>query len=330
MPFQTPEEIIVRGRKPQQSRGGLPGPVGPSPGRKGPGGVSPLLGFVAPAVAPAIEEIIVTAPRPTAPPPASAVPAYLRGLSGAALIGGVLGLTARAILDELGQQLLDKEFAELMAERQKAIDTPVIVTQPAPIPEIVVTAKRPFPQVAPQPIFFPDRFDSPDPFIMQPIIPREMPARPDVEVAPGIATPTAPEIAPTLPAVAPAVAPAVVPRPAVSPATRVAPLTIPLPFAQPAIRTSPKTTPRTLTSSQPRVATSNRLRSQTRSLARAQAFAQAQEGQKAGRCPPCKKDEKRDEPRTECFKKLVKEALLPEFDESYNWVEIDCLTGREL
>lgn len=47
------------------------------------------------------------------------------------------------------------------------------------------------------------------------------------------------------------------------------------------------------------------------------------------RCPPCDKEDL-DEPRTECFKKLVKEGLFPSQDEVFNWIEIDCLTGSEL
>lgn len=47
-------------------------------------------------------------------------------------------------------------------------------------------------------------------------------------------------------------------------------------------------------------------------------------------CPPCKKDKKRKERRRECWKKLVKESWDPEQDESFNWVRINCFTGREL
>jgi hypothetical protein len=48
----------------------------------------------------------------------------------------------------------------------------------------------------------------------------------------------------------------------------------------------------------------------------------------ADRCPPCQ--EELPEPRDACFKKLVKEGITPDLDESFNWVEIDCFTGREL
>jgi len=50
---------------------------------------------------------------------------------------------------------------------------------------------------------------------------------------------------------------------------------------------------------------------------------------KTKRCKPCKKcREEEDTPRDECFKGLYREnALETEFTQ---WVEIDCLTGREL
>ncbi|MCP5092857.1 MAG: hypothetical protein GY949_18240 [Gammaproteobacteria bacterium] len=46
------------------------------------------------------------------------------------------------------------------------------------------------------------------------------------------------------------------------------------------------------------------------------------------RCPPCEEEEL--EPRTECFKKLVIEKTLPDQDETFNWIEVDCFTGKEI
>lgn len=59
----------------------------------------------------------------------------------------------------------------------------------------------------------------------------------------------------------------------------------------------------------------------------AQPMAQAAP-QSQRRCKPC--PEERDDPRTQCFKKLVFESELPSQDESFDWAEIDCFTGREL
>lgn len=54
----------------------------------------------------------------------------------------------------------------------------------------------------------------------------------------------------------------------------------------------------------------------------------SQVGRPTRQCQPC--PEQQDEPRLQCFRKMVKEKLLPSEDETFNWTEIDCITGREL
>lgn len=297
----------------------------------GPGQVAPVAGFVAPALAPAIEEIIVTAPRPTAPPVAT--PNWAAGLSrsGFALaIAGVIGYTAKEILDDLGEQQLERAYRELIATpATPKPDTPVIVEQPKPIPEVTVTAKRPFPQVAPAPIFFPGRYDDVDPWTMQPVVPRVSPQiRPDVKIDTEITTPTAPQVAPAPPAVLPAPSPFVAPTTA--PQTQVRPSLRPeiqtQPWVDPLTQVNPTVQPSVSPSVRP--STSTRTRTRTRSAVDPWAMPQTQPATRTTQCPPCVKTKKRDKARDRCYKKLVKEGLYESWDESYNWVEIDCLTGR--
>ena len=292
-----------------------------------------ILAFLAPAIPEVIEEIIVTAPRPGAAP--ATTPGFgglLSRMGLAGVVGGVLGLTAREIIDELGEQLLEREFAELMAEgRADPGDTPLeLMPEAQPIPEIIVTAKRlevigqyylpPLPQ------FFPREADV-DPWIMQPITPRTQPqTQPqiDVEVLPDIAFPTLPEVAPTTPALLPIFSPGTIVQPQTRP--RVDPRTQPEPQTRPRTRPKPQTDP--LTSFQPAVGTS--VGTATSPLAgilpRTLAMPEAAQTE----CPPCKDKQEREKPRKECWRKMVKEAVFPSWDEEYQWVQIDCLTGREL
>lgn len=293
--------------------------------------------FVAPAVPTVVEEIVVTAPRPGA---ASAVSGAAEGVARWSLplaIAGVVGLTAREILDDLGEQLLEREWREFQAiQPPTRRDSPLYTTQPEVIPEVRITQKRPFPQYAPAPIFFPDRYADPDPWIMQPIFPRAVPVAPQPVVVPDIATPAPPEIVPALPTITPAPYPLSVPtrQPIRLPRTRFR--TDALPQTQTWIQTSPQLSPQTqlLTGAQASVSplASTRTRTGTRAEVSpvTQTAAAANFGNASCVCPPCRKDEEQEEMRTACYKKLVKEGLFPSQDESYEWTEIDCLTGREL
>ena len=201
--------------------------------------------------------------------------------------------------------------------------------------EITVTATRmeqaqalAFP---PQPQFWPYEVD-PDPWIMQPVPAQPAPLSPDVVVTPEALPEVMPEIAPAPPLTVPAPRPAIAPPlvfPFVSPEIR--------PGLAPQIQTSPLTSPQAspLPSTQPGVSAqpvpATRPITRTTTQARMQPLAQMQPALGgSGVCPPCRDEKETKEPRTECYKKLVKESFLPELDETYNWVEIDCFTGREL
>lgn len=124
----------------------------------------------------------------------------------------------------------------------------------------------------------------------------------------------------------PAPAPRRVPRP--TPTPRRVPFGIPLPFRFPAPRPISAPSPVPLTPVGPgRVDLPSTIEDPT-SFAAPQPFTSTP--QDVSRCPPCKAEEEPDTPRTECFKKLVKENVFPSQDEVFNWVEIDCFTGREL
>jgi hypothetical protein len=296
------------------------------------------LAFLAPAALPqVIEEIIVTAPK-QAPPPVSSAPGLLSRLGLAGIVGGVLGLTAREILEDLGEQRLEDSYAQLMApDAFVPGDTPVQpAPQPAPIPEIIVTAPRVQTVSryvrAPQPQFFPREFEF-DPWVMQPVTPRALPqTAPDVVVAPDFPNPTLPEVAPAPPAAVPQTVPATITNPFVqvspeidaSPAARPLPLPLPLPTPD----TFPGTGTDPLTTVQPTVGTSSTV--QTQLGTSFFPFAEVQPEVEASECAPCKDKQEREKPRTECWRKMVKEAIFPSWDEEYQWVKIDCLTGREI
>lgn len=160
-------------------------------------------------------------------------------------------------------------------------------------------------------------------------LPSPAPTKPAPIGDPALPAPTLPQPAPapkpvTRPGTAPRPKTAPAPAPLPSPVRRAAPFRVPFfvglpfpaPLAQPQprpipdIRTPPETIPTDLTAFDPRTVPFGPI--QTR----------------PSNCPPCEAEE--DKPRTECWKKLVKEGLLPSQDESFNWVRIDCITGREL
>ncbi len=323
-----------------------PGPLGPLPGSgvfpDTPTG-SPLLprseAFVAPPLVPVLEEIIVTASRPAASTSVGAGAGALRGgIAGLfALIGGVI---IAKIFEKLGDEIQDEAF-QLNVERgtpRVLPDTPLQLME-----EIVVTEPAAL-RVAPQPEFFPFESD-PDPFIMIPLptAPQVLPSADPVRIAepaplPEIELPGQPVTRPLLPLplrdpLTP-LRPLVAPLPFGTPLPLAAPLPLPLPigapspsptaqpqpFAQPAAQPQPSTRPRSvpigfaspLTQTLPQPLTGPELA-------------------RPGNCPPCPRETK-DEPelRTQCFKKMVIESTNPEFDESFNWNEVDCITGRDL
>lgn len=295
------------------------------------------IAFAPPVLPLPITEIVVTAQRTT-----TAVPRPFVSAGGSAGILAFAGVLA-SFFDQLGENLLQSAGFQATREVfQKTKDTKV-QTIPEVIPEIVVTARRGdmrslFPQVAPMPLLPGDY----DPFIMIPISPVRVPLpQPDLPVIPGevtIPTPTAPRILPVtipVPTPTPFGIPFAFPVPIVSPSTRpgVSPRVAPLPFPTPLgvpvptpvptpipVPTpvpTPTGIPNPLTGSRPGVVPLPQPSPQT-----------------TGNCPPCPKPKKckkeKEKPRDQCFKKLVKEKLLPSQDESYEWTEIDCLTGREL
>jgi hypothetical protein len=325
------DEIIVKGQKPprpggaddyirltiEQQKKGLP--------------PSPTWGFLAPALTPAIEEIIVTAPKPG---PASIVTKLGVGSAAGWLLGAVLGVYE---LDKYRRQLENEKDYESKRDAEKRRMNRLALEKP--LPEVTVTAPKAFappaePYVLPQiqPLITPDF----DPFIMVPFAPVVMPqvaipaAIPAIEIPP-ITAPQIPRVTPTttprrvaVPFSIPWQTPLPQTRPTTQPARRVSPQTVP----QTRPTTKPATQPRT--STRPRVDPRTRSVPRTRDLTQSQAqelsLPSLQSGTK--KCPPCTKEKKK--PRTKCFKKLVKEHLYPDKDTSYNWTQIDCLTGREL
>jgi hypothetical protein len=352
------EEIVVVGKRPGSGRSrDFSGPsdviiTQAEGGGSGPSRVRDTVGaFLAPAAVPqVIEEIIVTAPKPTAPATVPAGPGLMSRLGIAGIVGTVLGLTTKEILDEISEQRLEEAYSELMApDAFVPADTPVEpMPQPEPIPEIIVTAPR-LRTISryirlPMPQFFPREFEF-DPWVMQPIVPRTMPeTRPDVIVAPDFPNPVIPEVAPTLPAVAPTTFPAQVTtpeteifpnvRPDLAPSTLpqpdVQPLPLPQPQPQPTPDTSPDTSTNPLTGVQPSVGTFAQVGTGLGTSFFPFAVVQPEAQAKAQRCPPCKDKKKREKPRKECWKKMVKEGLYSSWDEEYQWVPIDCITGREI
>lgn len=293
--------------------------------------------FVPPVVPPQLlPEIVVTGTRVSAPAFGVGV---APAISVATLFGVVGGTLIAGILRDISQQRLDATMAELMVPERTRPDTPLETLPPEVIPEITVTASQfdvlralqPQRLPLPPPLITPDF----DPFVLVPIVPRVLPspaALPDVLTpVPAIPLPIpapTPAVVP-LPLVSPSIAPAFRPiiQPAVSPSVRpdIRPGLLPglLPAVQPAVQPGIATDPLT--------GTETRTVGSTATEFRLQAQPQLQAGQT--QCPPppqCKKDEKVEEERTQCWKKLVKEGLFPSLDRSFEWTEIDCLTGREL
>lgn len=353
-------EIIVRGTRLIQPEPTFARPPAVPPGSTpsaGEGDVGPRfrdppdMGFVPPPVPPQlIPEIVVRGTTPARPPVGIGTAPNVPLLGLFAVIGGTL---VANILRDVSQRRLD-EAGELALRPVPAGPDSPLQTLPTFDSVITVTARRPslfqtvFPQgltfaPQPQPLITPDF----DPSILVPILPRVQPlpaALPTVDI-PRPTSPqptrtpanvptrffpaTIPTIRPTRttpfisPQRSPATTPQVSPRPATQPSPGLLPGVSPAvsPAVGPQIATNPLTQSRT-----------GLLQSLRRRLQR-QPFAQATPLAAGGQCPPCppcRKDEKAEEARSQCYKKLVKEGLFPSMDRSFEWVEIDCLTGREL
>lgn len=367
MPDTPTEEIIVTGtRFPVSPRGPIRGLSAPleGPGRE-PSVTKDNLGtlaFVAPALVPQVEEIIVTASRPAPSPARVATPRAAGGLLPTlfAVVGGVL---IAEILDELGEQKLDAAMRRLdEATGRVKPDTPLIV-EPAPdptpqvdpIPEIIVTGRR---RVSLAPILggiiaLPGVPTKPPrrPRRRPPITPRP-PGRPR---RPGRRPGTPPQRrpgrvprTPTIPSAPPATVPPT--RPSTIPTTSPAriPTTIPgadlapSPGAQIQFATAPSFFPGAVPAGSP--FTFPRLTGPqafagvpltgvgsvvlpfgSTSPSAAEALAQDPSQR---RCKPCKKE--KEERRRRCFKKLVEERAFERWDNVFEWAELDCETGVEL
>ena len=286
-------------------------------------GLSPSAAAIAQQLSPdeILEEITTTAPRPTPPrgvpaandPVFSILPKVLaRGL-------GVIGAASyiAGVLDRLGQKKLDDAWRDVAnrenrarIERIKREREPreVIITQPE--------APREDPEIQ-----IPGRID-----IVEFEVPQEVPTQPPfeagtIQVPPEIVLPINPIppdiVLPEIPLQPPAVEPlqsplsgaeivlpvggnVVLPVPGVptNPLTRVRPRGAPLP------NVTPRRAPRLALDTLP------------------------QQNPQRRRCCKCKKD--KEEVRTRCFKKLVRESRRPSDDESYEWEQIDCDTGASL
>lgn len=362
MPDQPPiPEIIVPGRRPEPLPPDFYAPNIPAgPGFSRYGGYSGQnirywQSFVPPVLATPIEEIVVTASRSSQIPAATSSAGWgslrLLGWIGAA-IGGIAWLDhyARQVQreeDETRDKIRrDREIAQ-MAEQMSSQVTVVGFAPPEKSPYVL--PPLPLPLIEP----------GADPFRMIPIMP-PMPQKefapapvPGVEIAP-VESPQVPrpyrparrpgllpELLPLrtpgpmfVPRIVPSTTPGTSPAPSISPSTAPSPA----PAGSPLTWISPQLSPAPSTSSSPQVSsfgmsspsTIGRTTTQTQRLTQTEPMELSLPDLQAGttNCPPCEKDP--PEPRQECWKKLVKEHMYPEFDESYDWVRIDCLTGREL
>lgn len=285
------------------------------------------------AVPEVIPEVIATAPRPVA---------------GAGLAGGLLtgaALFAAEIFRELSQQRLEESYQAFSNVQPRQPDSPVATIQPEVIPEIVVTAQRPT-LFAPWqwPLGFSFLSPDADPFEMQPIYPRFFPDDPifpelapqiDVEIPqprPATVQPFAipdPQIFPQLqPEIGDA--PGFFEQPLAQPLQDPAPLLDPDPFIQPF---APPPPPAPLTPVNPIGVQFPSALIFDDPLAQPFAQTDPRMDPRTGKCKPCtkvKEKKKKEKPRTKCFKQLVKQARYKKDDKIFNWVPIDCRTGREL
>lgn len=329
------DEIVVVGRRTKIEPGPLPyyvTPGGSTRTRSEREGLSRA--FLAPAATPALEEIIVTASRKGTVRIAAGRAAAAFGW----MFGALIGVYE---LDRYRQQI--EREADEKSKREAELQRQRRLANEQPLPEIVVTAPRalqvqaaPSPYYVPQvqPLITPDV----DPGVMVPFLPQPMPqpevlpSVPEVEIAP-VPAPVIPRVQPATaprPGVLPQFLPYATPYPMPIPGVMPRPATTP----QPSRRVQPQPRPMTQPAARPgsqvnpaiRTGTLTRTQSGTLSLPQISEEGITQQSE----CPPCAKDEEREKPRSQCWRKLVKEGLYPSMDTEYQWVEIDCFTQREL
>lgn len=279
---------------------------------------------------PVIEEIIVTAPRPT-------LPLGLFGgfLTGAAIVGA-------EIAREISQQRLDESYRAFQNVQPRAPDSPVATIQPEVMTEIIVRARRPILRPGLLPTGY--QFLSPDadPFEMETIAPRFFPDTPQIpeispqfpDLAPEIPQPRptiTPQIAPPRPQILPEIRPDIREAPDIFEQPLATPQPLPQPLPVPDILPQPFAPP----APTPLTPVSPGLVGFPSPFQFAQPFAQPDPNfdVRTKKCKPptktkCKK--KKEKARTECYKQLVKQGRFKKDDKIYNWVPIDCTTGREL
>ncbi len=299
------------------------------------------LAFVSPGVPLVIEEIIATAARPAA----------AATIGGAALTGGGLwlagmlgvGLTLKAAVDSALDTHFDNLYRDLEAKQKKSDAATKRAAQDATLATIATPSDdvppqtETAPQVAPIPVLpNPDV----DPWVMVPLRPAVPLPTPNVVTVPDVAPlrPTVPEPLPLgvplpLPLMVPLPTPATIPQPSLRPF--VLPVADPLPVALPLPLGSPVPSPLPQPFAQPIASPLTRVDPTVLGSPQpdpvAQPFAQPEMKPDLAQCPPCvDKKQEREDPRAACFKKLVKEGLYPSLDTEFEWVEIDCVTGREL
>ena len=305
---------------------------------------------MAPVLTPVVEEIIVSATRPASQTIGSRLGLGVRGgLAGFFAIVG--GLFIEAVLRKLADQLQDEAVREFESIQPRVLpDTPVQT-----IDEIIVRGVPTPPRRPPHPEFRPG-----EPFF-EPLFPPGAPPGLPGRVPDPLDDPLEfPEIFPR-PTVLPG-EPVVIPQPFQPPATRplgdpfrfvvgdpfpftigdpfpltefvpapvglpsptpggrpipvpvLFPIGDPLPLSVPSFRDQPTlpptASPFTFTSPSP--------------------VPQPELAQQG--CPKCPEPEEDPDEveRDECFKKLVKEGVTPNLDETFNWVRIDCFSGAEI
>ena len=273
--------------------------------------------------------------------------------------GAAIGVIAVELLSEIAKLIQEKRFRALEEAREAEIRMTRgrieirerdlrVETLPEAAGDLTVPPRGRDPALSDIPQFpFPDPADEPlgdDPLpdLRPPIgaaivrfpdeleIPTEAPT-PAPVVLPGPDAPTlpAPQTEPEAPpgtatpapSPSPAPSPFPSPSPPPSPAPRTAPFALPFAFPTPSAQPRPLTGPGQPTPTPTDVP-----------LPDLTTFEQpgVPLQQPVDRCPPCQKDADTQEPREECFKKLVKEGLFPDLDETFNWIEIDCFTGKEI
>lgn len=246
---------------------------------------------------------------------------------GAEVFGAVINREQQRRIDE-AIRILEEE---LQRQRQKRADA----QQPREV-EIPDDATTPRPNLPPlEPVIdiprlppgqIPTRVPLPD--IGLPPITLPLPGAPDIVITPSIPRPTVPRpVISPVPGQVPVSNPVQPLTPGIRPFNPLAPR----PVTSPIPGLSPAATPNLVPTSDPVPLTpSNPGNVGSIGIGTASQIA-ALPGLNLANCPQpqrrCKED---DTPRSQCFKKLVKEGITADLDESFNWTEIDCLTGKEL